>query len=111
MFLRKQAIETWYNFPSRLTGISALPCKTRNMKITPFRLNVVCCFANKHKTRQNNHLFINRLSFIYKTIKTVCKKQDQTGHTASSHLICTQSAFAMSVMISGAMSIVGVFFG
>ena len=85
MFLRKQAIETWYSFPSCLTnprstyssqlfiqlvgtsctpnpeqikltelegysisGISALTCKTRNMKITPFCLNVVCCFANKH---------------------------------------------------------------
>ena len=30
---------------------------------------------------------------------------------ASSHLICTQSAFATSAMISGAMSVMGVFFG
>ena len=30
----------------------------------------------------------------------------KTGHKASSHLICTQSAFAMSAMISGAMSVV-----
>jgi len=30
-------------------------------------------------------------------------------HKASSHLICTQSAFTMSAMISGAMSVMGVF--
>jgi len=30
-------------------------------------------------------------------------------HKASSHLICTQSAFTMSTVISGAMSVMGVF--
>jgi len=32
-----------------------------------------------------------------------------TGHKASSYLICTQSAFTMSAMTSGATSVVGVF--
>jgi len=32
-----------------------------------------------------------------------------TGHKASSHLICTQSAFTISAMISGAMSVMSVF--
>ena len=40
---------------------------------------------------------------------TVCAKQHR--RRASSHLICTQSAFATSAMISGAMSVMGVFFG
>jgi len=50
MFRRKYAIEWWYNFPPRLTSVSALPCKTGNTKITPFHFNVVRCFANKHST-------------------------------------------------------------
>ena len=39
------------------------------------------------------------------------RQTTQHRHRASSHLICTQSAFATSAMISGAMSVMGVFFG
>ena len=34
-----------YNFPPRLTGISALLCKTGNTEITSFHLKFVCGFA------------------------------------------------------------------
>jgi len=82
MFHRKSAIERWYNFPPRLISVSALPCKTGNPKITPFNLNVVCFFANKHA----KHIKIINLSqtdypsFIKRS--TVCTKHDQ--HRAQS---------------------------
>ena len=80
MCRRKSAIERWYNFPHRLISVSALPCKTGNTKITPFHLNVVCFFANKHKTRQNYQLLTAYPSFIKRS--TVCTKHDQ--HRAQS---------------------------
>ena len=49
MFLRKQAIERWYNFSPRPISVSVLPCKTANTEQHLFHLNIVCCFANKHK--------------------------------------------------------------
>ena len=51
MFHRKHAIERWYNFPPCLISVSALPSKTRNTEITSLHLDIVRCFANKHKTR------------------------------------------------------------
>jgi len=47
---RKYVIEKRYrpNFRPHLISASALPCKTVNAEITPFQLNVVRCFANKH---------------------------------------------------------------
>ena len=64
-----------------------------------FHLNVVRCLANKqtHKTHQNYHLTIHILSFVRKTIDSICLSQitpNNTkiiGHKASSHLLCTVS--------------------
>ena len=81
-----------YNFPPRLTSVSALPCRTGNTEITPFYLNFVCCFANKHKIRQNHHLVIDRLSFIHKTIDCMYHtRQDRAQSKAFSYLICIYS--------------------
>ena len=33
---QKVGTERWYNFPPRLTSVSALRCETGNTKITPF---------------------------------------------------------------------------
>ena len=89
-----------------MISVSALPCKTANMEIRPtsFHLNVACCFANKHETRQNNHLVTDRLSFtqLYAPNKT---KRGHKASRASSHLICTHSAFIMFATISSTMSI------
>jgi len=55
-----------------------------------------------HKTHKIYLLVIDRLSFIHKMIN--CMHQTwpthYTGHKASSHLICTQSAFTTSATIS-----------
>jgi len=47
MFLRKLASERRRNFPPRLIGVSALPCKTGNTKITSCHVNVVFSFAKQ----------------------------------------------------------------
>ena len=49
MLHRKQSTERWRNFPPCLISVSALPCKTYNMEITSFYLNIARCFVNKHK--------------------------------------------------------------
>ena len=57
---------------SHLTWLSALPCKTGNMEITPLHLRVVCCFVNKHTQKyQNYNLVVVRLFFIHKTINNM----------------------------------------
>jgi len=57
---------------SHLTWLSALPCKTGNMEITPLHLSVVCCFVNKHTHKyQNYNLVVVRLFFIHKTINNM----------------------------------------
>jgi len=50
------------------------------------------CYASRGK---NDQLYASNMT--------------NTGHKASSYLICTQSAFTMSAMISDAMSAMGVF--
>ena len=47
MFLRKLASERQRNFPPRLIGVSALPCKTGNTKITSCHVNVVFSFVKQ----------------------------------------------------------------
>jgi len=63
---------------------------------------VVCCFVNKHTKHKNYHLVTGRLSFIHKTIN-YAPNMTNTVHKASSHLICTQSSFTMSAIMSGAI--------
>jgi len=49
MFTRKYANERWYNFPSRLINVSALPCKTRKRRNYVFVGHNV--YINWSKTR------------------------------------------------------------
>jgi len=69
-------------FPPHLSSGSALPCETGNPEVASFRLNTVCCFANKHKTHSNYHLVAVELAFIpkvidcmHQTIKTYLGRQ------------------------------------
>jgi len=62
--------------------------------------------TNIQKTSKSSPV-IDRLHFTRKKVN--CKQQTRkTGHKASSHLICKQSAFTMSAMLPSAMSITGV---
>jgi len=42
ILLRKQAIKRCYIFPHHLINASALPCKTEDMEIVSFHINVSC---------------------------------------------------------------------
>jgi len=60
-------------FPPDLICASALPCKTGNMEITSFHLNVSCCFGNRHRAHHNHTrdhigyaLFVKRSAVITK---------------------------------------------
>jgi len=48
MLLRKQAIILCYIFPHHVINACTLPCKTENMEIVSFHVNVACWFANRH---------------------------------------------------------------
>jgi len=108
---RKQAVEKWYNFPPCLISVSALSCKTGNTEIRSFGFFLLNFFVmlceQTHRTHQNYHLVVDRLSVVHKR-SIAGTKQDKTGHRASSYLIRTQSSFTLSDMISGTMLIVGV---
>ena len=54
---------------------------------------------------------ISQGSVMTQNDQLYASNMNNTGHKASSHLICTQLAFTMSAMISGAMSVMEVFFG
>ena len=129
MFNRKQAIDRWYIFPPHPVSVSTLPCKTKNTEIMSFHLNVVRCFANRHTILFTfHHLVIDRLPFVRKTksnqIKwnlftstkdnrkrsAVYSNNTKIGHKAPSLPLCTQSAFTMSAVVLGGMSIMGVLF-
>jgi len=86
-----------YNFSSRLTSVSALLCKTGNRKITPFHLNDVCWFANKHTKyiKIFTWSYTDYTSFIKRS--TACTKHDQHRaqsiqpsdmHTVGVHHVC-----------------------
>ena len=48
-FWRACSIERWYNFPSHLICVSALPCKTWNTEIASL-VSVVCLFETHCRT-------------------------------------------------------------
>jgi len=69
IFRRKWAIERCYNFPPHLINVSARPCK--NWKHGYYTFSLKCCVLlcwQTHRTYQNYHLVVVKLSFIHKTI-------------------------------------------
>ena len=100
----------WHIFPSHLSSVSALPCKTENTEIMSFHLNVVRCFANRHTILfKFHHLVIDGLPFVCKTIDCILKQHQDRAQSTQPSVMYTVSIHHVCRGI-GAMSITGVVF-
>jgi len=103
---RRKAIEICYNFSSHLISVSALPCKTGNMEITTFHLNValVTNTQNTPKLSQNH-----RQTILHSyNDRQYAPNMTKTEHKSSNIWISDMYTVGVYHVCHG-MSVMGVF--
>ena len=95
-----------HNFLPRLTGVFALFRKTGTTENVPFP-SMLCTTLLTDTHNTSNFLPGHRQTILhYQNDQLYAPNMTNTGHKASSYLICTQSAFTMPDMMLSAVSLV-----